>query len=87
MREQFLSCIRDILFLSGSKYEEGRHQICIKDKENYGIFKGIANVELVCNNRMVIHIVPGEEDFQKVYESLKIRLNIFRLGDMKIFWI
>lgn len=58
-------------FSSGVKYEEGRHQICVKDKENYGVFKGIANVELVCNNRMVIHIIPEEEDFQKVYESLK----------------
>ena len=75
-------------FSSGSKYEEGRHQICIKDKENYGIFKGIANVELVCNNRMVIHIVPGEEDFQKVYESLKNPPKYFRLERYEnIFWI
>ena len=36
----------------------------------YGVFKGIANVELVCDNHMVIHIIPAEEDFAHVSQSL-----------------
>lgn len=55
-------------FSSGTKYEEGRHQLCVDGK--YGVFKGIANVELVCDNHMVIHIIPAEEDFAHVYQSL-----------------
>lgn len=75
-----------IFFSSGAKFEEGRHQICIEDDEKYGIFRGIANVELICENRMVIHIVPDEEDFDTVYQSLKILHNIWHWDDMKIFW-
>ena len=55
-------------FSSGTKYEEGRHQLCVDGK--YGVFRGIANVELVCDNHMVIHIIPAEEDFAHVYQSL-----------------
>ena len=59
-------------FNAGSKYEAGRHQICVKDKDKeYGVFKGIANVELVCENRMIIHIAPeNDEDFDIIYKSL-----------------
>lgn len=59
-------------FSSGAKYEEGRHNICIEDGEKYGIFKGVANVELVCENDIIIHILPEEdEDMQIIYEALK----------------
>ena len=59
-------------FNVGSKYEETRHQICVKDDgKQYGVFKGIANAELVCENRMIIHIVPEkEEDFDTIYQAL-----------------
>ena len=57
-------------FSSGAKYEEGRHQLCVHDKEDYGIFRGIANVELICENHLVIHVIPNEEDFDTVYKSL-----------------
>lgn len=68
-------------FQSGQKYEEGRHQICVEDGgQKYGIFKGIANVELVCENRMVIHIVPDEEDFEMVYQALKYPPRYLSLG-------
>ena len=30
-------------FSAGTKYEEGRHQLCVEDGEKYGIFRGIAN--------------------------------------------
>ena len=53
-------------FKFDTKYEEGRHQLCIKGEDkDYGVFKGIAHVELICDNRMVLHIIPEEEDFDK----------------------
>ena len=67
-------------FSAGAKFEEGRHQIRIEDDEKYGIFRGIANVELICENHMVIHIVPGEEDFDTVYHSLKNPPRYLSLG-------
>lgn len=67
-------------FSAGTKYEEGRHQICVEDGEKYGIFRGIANVELVCDNDMVIHAIPEEEDFEKVYNSLKYPPKYLSLG-------
>ena len=67
-------------FSAGVKYEEGRHQICIEDGEKYGIFKGIANVELVCENQMVIHVVPEEADFETVAQSLKYPKKYLSLG-------
>ena len=67
-------------FSAGTKYEEGRHQICVEDGEKYGIFRGIANVELVCDNDMVIHVIPEEEDFEKVYNSLKYPPRYLSLG-------
>ena len=57
-----------------SDYKLLRHlhhlQICVHDKEDYGVFKGIANVELICENNMILHILPSEEDFDTVYQSL-----------------
>lgn len=67
-------------FSAGTKYEEGRHQICVEDGERYGIFRGIANVELVCDNDMVIHVIPEEDDFGKVYNSLKYPPRYLSLG-------
>ena len=67
-------------FSAGTKYEEGRHQICVEDGERYGIFRGIANVELVCDNDMVIHVIPDEDDFEKVYNSLKYPPRYLSLG-------
>lgn len=67
-------------FSAGTKYEEGRHQICVHDDKDYGIFKGIANVELVCENQMVFHIVPEEKDFEIVYYSLKYPKKYLSLG-------
>ena len=67
-------------FSAGTKYEEGRHQICVEDGERYGIFRGIANVELVCDNDMVLHVIPEEDDFEKVYNSLKYPPRYLSLG-------
>ena len=65
---------------NGAKYEEGRHQICVDDGEKYGVFRGIANVELICENHMVIHIIPSDEDFETVYQGLKNPPQYLSLG-------
>ncbi len=58
-------------FSFDAKYESGRHQLCIEeDNKSYGAFKGIAHAELICENEMLIHIVPSQEDFEIVYQSL-----------------
>ncbi len=58
-------------FSFNTPYDSVRHQICIQEENKaYGAFKGVANVELICENRMVFHIVPAEEDFETVYRSL-----------------
>ena len=68
-------------FSAGARYEEGRHQICVKDGGNYGIFKGIANVELLCECKLIIHIVPEDEaDFEIIYQALKNPPTYLSLG-------
>lgn len=59
-------------FSFDTKYESGRHQVCIREKNmDYGAFKGIAHVELICCNEMVLHIIPKNEDFETVFRSLQ----------------
>ncbi len=59
-------------FSAGAKYEEGRHPICVKDGDEYGIFKGTGNVELLCESQLIIHILPeNEDDFEIIYHALK----------------
>lgn len=67
-------------FTPGGKYEEGRHQICVNDKEQYGVYKGIASAELVCENHMIIHIVPPEEDFDTVLTAMRFPKKYLSLG-------
>lgn len=59
-------------FGNGTKYEEGRHNICLKDDIDYGIYRGIGYIELVCQNKMLFHIIPeNEEDFDVILKGLK----------------
>lgn len=68
-------------FSLGGKYEAGRHNVCISAKEkDYGVFKGIANVELICENNMIIHIVPNENDFDLVLNGLTNPQKYLSLG-------
>lgn len=68
-------------FNAGAKYEAGRHQICVKDGgKQYGVCKGIANVELICENRMLLHIVPEDDDFEIIYQALKYPKKYLSLG-------
>lgn len=67
-------------FSIGTKFDASRHNVCVDDGEKYGVFRGVANVELVCENHMVIHIVPLEEDFDIVYQALKNPPKYLSLG-------
>ena len=68
-------------FSAGARYEEAGHQICVKDGGNYGIFKGIVNVELLCECKLIIHIVPEDEaDFEIIYQALKNPPTYLSLG-------
>lgn len=68
-------------FAFDTKYEEGRHQICVQEETNtYGVFKGVAHVELVCQNDMLFHVIPNDEDFDKVYQSLSMPPAYLSLG-------
>ena len=72
--------IRDILFHRELNLRKEGIRFALKMMKNMVIFRGIANVELICENRMVIHIVPDEEDFDTVYQSLKKSSTIFGTG-------
>lgn len=64
-----------------TKYEAGRHQFYFQEEDkSYGAFKGIAHVELICNNKLILHIVPSESDFDTVYQSLQNPLVYPALG-------
>lgn len=68
-------------FSFDAKYESGRHQVCIQNEgKTYGAFKGIAHVELICNNDMILHIIPSKNDFETVYQSLKRPMVYLALG-------
>lgn len=62
-------------------YDATRHQFYFqKENKCYGAFKGIAHVELICNNKLILHIVPSESDFDTVYQSLQNPLVYPALG-------
>lgn len=44
-------------------------------------------MELICNSRLIIHVVPEEQDYDRVFEGLKILSYILLSGDMKTCWI
>lgn len=67
-------------FTAGTRYEEGRHQLCVHDQEDYGIFKGIGYTELVCENHMLLHLVPSDEDFETVLSGLRYPARYLSLG-------
>lgn len=68
-------------FSFNTKYENGRHQLCIQEEnQSYGVYKGIAYMELICNNEMIFHIVPSECDFERVYQSLQNPVVYLALG-------
>lgn len=78
-------------------YEEGRHQLQIvskKDNTNYGITVGPANIELLSDVNLIIHIRPKEEKYlsiileglrkPKEYVSLGRREDLLRINQVEI---
>lgn len=65
-------------FNPGGKYESDRHQLIVD--EQYGVFRGIGYTELICENKLIIHIIPNAEDFDHVFESLKFPKKFLSLG-------
>lgn len=69
---------------STGKYENDRvNNYCFYTEDNgkkTGVYRGIAYVELICNNEMILHIQPSEEDFDTVYQSLRNPLIYPALG-------
>lgn len=65
----------------GVGYEEGRHQLCVPGENiDYGVYKGIAYTELICENHMVFHILPLPQDFEQVMLGLTTPRRYTSLG-------
>lgn len=65
----------------GVAYEEGRHQLCVPGENiDYGVYKGIAYTELICENHMVFHILPLPQDFEQVMLGLTTPRRYTSLG-------
>ena len=59
-------------FNQNTKYENARHNIWFDyENQKYGIVKGIAHTELISQVELVIHILPLDDEFDLIYESLK----------------
>ncbi|MBE6066077.1 MAG: type I-B CRISPR-associated protein Cas5 [Clostridium lundense] len=77
---------------AGASYEEGRHNIKVKSKEMnvktgneeekyYGIIRGVATSELLVDVKLLIHIMPEDEQLlNTIYESLKYPKQYLSLG-------
>lgn len=66
-----------------SFYEKGRHSVEVTSKEgkSTGLAIGPANVELLTNIKLIIHIVPKQEEkVQEIYEALKNPREYLSLG-------
>lgn len=65
-----------------AKFEAGRHTFGVPDGENglLGVFQGIAHTELLCDVRLVLHIVPEENDFETVLQGLRCPEHYLSLG-------
>lgn len=67
-------------FTSGKKENDRlNNYYCIVNDE-CGVYRGIANTELLCKIEMVFHIIPQEEDFEHVFQSLKYPRTFLALG-------
>lgn len=55
------------------KFEEGRHQLSVKDGDRkVGITRGVANIELLVDVELLIHIKPkNKEQIDEIYNALK----------------
>lgn len=68
-------------FNFGGKFDPARHQLKVPGKTaDYGLYKGIAHTELVCENHMVLHILPRPQDFEQVLFGLTTPRRYLSLG-------
>ncbi len=63
-------------------YEKERHQIkIVEDDKTYGVTRGLGFTELVCNLKLVIHIVPDNpDDFDIILGCLQNPAKYLSLG-------
>ena len=70
-------------FGAGTFFEEGRHQIKIPSgiERPYGINKGLGNIQLLVDVKLILHIVPEDEKIiEEVVHSLRYPKNFLALG-------
>lgn len=69
---------------AGASFEEKRHNIKIMSKEDgkyYGLIRGVSTVELLVDVKLLIHIVPEDQNLvQVIYDSLKNPKEYMSLG-------
>ncbi|OTP12534.1 CRISPR-associated protein cas5, subtype I-b/tneap [Enterococcus sp. 10A9_DIV0425] len=65
-------------FKNGMKYEKKRHQLKVNE---YGVSRGIGYTELLVDVRLILHIVPkNQEKVAEIYQSLKYPVEFPSLG-------
>ena len=74
-------------FKNGGKFEAGRHNIkATSQGKEYGITKGLGNIELVQDINLIIHIKPSNEsELEFIYNKLKspeVYLSLGRYEDL-----
>lgn len=68
-------------FNQNAKYEAERHNIWFEyENQRYGITKGVAYTELISELKLVIHIVPKENEFEEIYNGLQYPKYYLSLG-------
>lgn len=68
-------------FNQNAKYEAERHNIWFEyENQKYGITKGVAHTELISELKLVIHIVPRENEFDQIYNGLQYPKYYLSLG-------
>ena len=60
-------------FKKGGKFEKDRHNIMVKSQgKEYGITKGLGNIELVQDINLIIHVKPNDEsELEFIYSKIK----------------
>ena len=65
-------------FKNGMTFDASRHQIKVGE---YGISRGVSNVELLSNVELVIHIVPEDENLiEEIFNAFKTPREYISLG-------
>jgi CRISPR-associated protein Cas5t len=59
-------------FKFNGKYENGRHNVAISyNGEKYGLVRGMLNTELLCDVKLLLHIVPEDQSkLDEIYQGI-----------------